>query len=158
MVCCGKPTFFVGNASEIVARQIEARAKGPNWFIGNFMPDDSLQHRTDFESAYTEANRGFSKWGNGNPNASWADYKTVSTFSFLLSGRLAVFFKDRTVIMEKPSDIVFYVPGVWHTWLVLENGTKWFSFRLPSVKGDAIPIPESQAPRDITSEVARLLA
>ena len=151
-------SFFVGNASEIVARQIGAKAKGPNWFIGNFMPEGSPQHQTDFESAYTEARRGFSKWGNGNPNASWVDNKTVSTFSFLLRGRLAVFFKDRTVIMEKPSDIVFYGPGVWHTWLVLEDETKWFSFRFPSVKGDAIPIPESDAPRDIADEVAELHA
>lgn len=153
-----KPNYFVGNAAEIVLQQIRDKAKGANWFIGNFMPKGALQHRVDFEAAFTEANRGVAKWGTGNPNASWVDYKTVSTFSFLLSGRLAVFFPDRTVIMEKPSDVVFYGPGVWHTWLVLEDGTKWFSFRLPSVKGDAIPIPESEAPRDITEEIRQLLA
>ncbi|MDP3726671.1 MAG: hypothetical protein Q8R36_05795 [bacterium] len=158
MSCCDKPAFFVGNAAEIVAQQIKDKARGPNWFIGNFMPEGSLQHRVDFESAYTEANRGLAKWENGNPNASWVDYKTVSTLSFLVSGRLAVFFPKRTVIMKNPSDVVFYGPGVWHTWLALEDGTKWFSFRLPSVKGDAIPIPESQAPRDITNEIAELLS
>ncbi|MBI2108817.1 MAG: hypothetical protein HYT93_01365 [Parcubacteria group bacterium] len=158
MSCCGKPAFFTGNAAEIVAKQIMDKAKGPNWFIGNFMPDGSLQHRTDFETAYTEANRGFSKWGNGNPNASWVDYKTVSTFSFLVSGRLAVFLPRQTVIMDRQSDVIFYGPGVWHTWLALEDGTRWFSFRLPSVKGDAVPIPESEAPRDIGEEVRRLLA
>lgn len=158
MSYCGEPTFFVGNAAEIVAQQIKDKAKGPNWFIGHFMPKGSLQCREEFESGYTEANRGTAKWGAGNPNASWVDYKTVSTLSFLLNGRLAVFFPKQTIIMNKQSDVVFYGPGVWHTWLALEDGTKWFSFRLPSVRGDAIPILESQAPRDITAEVAELLA
>lgn len=157
MACCGKPVFFVGNASEIVARQIEAKAKGPNWFIGSFMPEGGVQNRTDFECAFTEAKKGFSKWGNGNPNASWVDYKTVSTFSFLVSGRLAVFFAEKTLIM-KPMDVVLYGPGILHTWLALEDETKWFSFRLPSAKGDAVPIPASEAPRDITKEIAELLA
>ncbi len=125
--------------------------------MGNFMPEGSVQRRTDFESAYTEANRGFAKWGNGNPNASWVDYKTVFTFSFLVAGRLAGFFPERTVIMDKSSDVVFYGPGMRHTWLVLEDGTKWFSFRFPSVKGDAIPIPESETPRDIGKEIDHLL-
>lgn len=158
MSCCEKPAFFVGNAADIVAEQIKNKAKSPNWFIGNFMPEGSLQHRTDFETAHTEANRGFAKWGSGNPKASWVDYKTASTLSLLLSGRLAVFLPGRTVIMEKLGDVVFYGPGVWHTWLALEDGTKWFSFRFPSVKGDAISIPESKAPRDIADEIEKLLA
>jgi hypothetical protein len=114
-----------------------AEAKN-GWFIGQFVPESEMfRHQNDFEL----------KWGRhpkGEKRTSFAQYKTATTISILLSGvfftRIKVDAGFTEVTLRAPGEYIAFGPGVPHSWEAIED-CDVLSIRFPSLAADQVEMP-----------------
>ncbi len=119
---------YVGNAGvDGLANQ--------GWLVGHFMPAGSPLHSTDVEV----------KWGvhaRGERRAAWATGELRSAVLVLVQGRFHIELRDRTVVLRRPGDYVFWGPGQDHSWTAHDEPTVVLTVRWPSMPGWRIPPAE----------------
>lgn len=95
------------------------------WLIGSFIKDEfGLRHTDDIEL----------KWSilkQGNARTEWVTGETRTTIGILLSGKVTMEFRDRSITFDKPGDYVMWGPGIDHKWNSPKDAV-WLTIRWPS--------------------------
>jgi len=85
-----------------------------DWIIGHFMPDGDIRKSGDVEI----------KWGahgKGEVRSEWVTGEHRTAVAILISGKFAIEFRDKTIVLEKPGDYAMWGNGVDHRWKALED-------------------------------------
>jgi len=100
-------------------------AEHRGWFIGHFMPGDSIQHSTDVEV----------KWGQhpaGEQRENWHDTEARTTVLLLIEGRFRIDLSVGSHVLAKLGDYAMWGPGVGHSWQA-EADSIVLTIRWPSI-------------------------
>lgn len=96
------------------------------WLIGHFIDEKlGLRHSDDVEIKWGVHEAGFGR-------AEWVTGETRTAISLLVSGKVEVYFRDQTVVLETPGDYVMWGKGDDHKWSIIEDATI-VTVRWPSV-------------------------
>ena len=99
------------------------------WIFGHFIDPTSPFHSDDFEIKWSKNPQGASKI------AAKAN-KVAKTVCILVRGKFRVDFPDlnKSVLLEKEGDYVFFGNGIVHSWKALEESLT-INIRWPSLEG-----------------------
>lgn len=99
--------IFTGNTTS-------AGKSNSDWIIG-----DKMKKYPELFSKST-----FIKWSKhkkGEERTEFIENKKLSTVTILVKGKIQHFFKNKTTLLEKEGDFVFYEKGVSHRWKTLKD-------------------------------------
>lgn len=100
------PDIYFGNAKDDGK---ETRG----WIIGDFIPH-GIRHSEKLEVKYGVHLKGESR-------SDWVTGEQRTSLFILQTGRLAMNFRDRDVILEQPGDYVMWGPDTDHRWEALDD-------------------------------------
>lgn len=88
------------------------------WIFGYFMPEGCLRHQDDVEVKWSATKAGYKR-------PSITQEETFTTLIILIRGKIKnTFFrgnKMREVVLSKEGDYSLSLPGLRHTWEILED-------------------------------------
>lgn len=96
------------------------------WLVGHFIdPSLGLRHAEDVEI----------KWSihkAGDERQDWVVGETRTAINVLITGRIEMEFRDRTIVLAQPGDYVMWGEGADHKWRATEESVA-LTVRWPSV-------------------------
>lgn len=89
-------------------------AERRGWFVGPFMPANSLLHSNQVEIKWVEHKAGEVREG-------WVEDEKRTSLCVLLAGKYLLHFDQTSALLEEPGDYVLWGEDVAHKWEAIED-------------------------------------